>query len=85
MRDTAFYVPPEKVRRLVTLYAGSTTESHPVAPGGVLAWDFTRPDDLDSGGAGLVSTIDDYARFAQMIRIKANSTGPVFWPRPPLN
>lgn len=75
MHDTAFYVAPEKVRRLVTLYAGSPNESHPVAPSGVLVWDFTKPHDLDSGGAGLVSTIDDYARFAQMILNKGELDG----------
>ncbi len=69
MRDTHFYLPPEKRDRLATVYA--------------LRDDLTRADDGPgmftqgqyvegprrsfSGGAGLLSTARDYARFLQML------------------
>ena len=58
MVDTAFWVPPEKLARLVDPPAG--------------AWirpdrDVTKPTTLFSGGGGLVSTAADYLRFCQML------------------
>ena len=66
MVDTAFHVPPEKRRRLATLYFGA-----PGAPltemANPLMRDQEAPPALASGGGGLVSTAEDYARFAQML------------------
>lgn len=67
MKDTAFWVPEEKRERLVTCYER--------VPGDVKPWqglhlavgDYTRQPAFESGGAGLVSTLDDYAAFAQML------------------
>src|SRR4029453_2112145 len=68
MVDTAFFLPPEKRDRLATVYAVN---------GGVLerAQDKGRfqgayvdgPRACFSGGAGLLSTATDYARFMQMM------------------
>jgi CubicO group peptidase (beta-lactamase class C family) len=66
MADTFFSVPPEKVSRLSTVYS-------PDDEGGLKVVDspadsrFARPTRYFSGGGGLVSTIGDYFRFAQML------------------
>lgn len=66
MKDTAFYVPKEKVGRLAALYdSGPNGQLIPAVEG---AWrDITKPPLAPSGGGGLVSTAHDFARFAQMI------------------
>jgi CubicO group peptidase (beta-lactamase class C family) len=66
MVDTAFFVPPEKIGRLATMYApGSSGTIVPVdqpdnSP-------FTNPQIMPSGGAGLLSTTQDYLRYQQMM------------------
>ncbi len=66
MKDTAFYVPVQKHKRLVTLYSpvgeGKIQLSTSPAQDGYL----TPPVRL-SGGGGLVSTAMDYLRFCQML------------------
>ena len=67
MKDTAFWVPEEKRDRLVTCYRR--------IPGGLEEFrnlhlavgQYDRPPAFESGGAGLVSTLDDYAKFATML------------------
>ncbi len=66
MIDTAFYVPPEKLGRMTTLYAaGEDGKVHaavrPYFRG------YREPPEAPAGGAGLVSTAADYARFLQML------------------
>ena len=56
MVDTGFWVPPEKLSRLI---------DRPAAPGWIV-WDVTKPT-LFRGGGGLMSTADDYLRFCQML------------------
>ena len=64
MKDTAFYVPEEKFSRLVTLYGSNGKgELTPATFGG----DLKTPPTAPSGGGGLVSTAEDYMRFAQML------------------
>jgi CubicO group peptidase (beta-lactamase class C family) len=64
MKDTAFFVPQEKVSRLATLYtANPKGELTPTQFGA----DITIPPTAPSGGGGLVSTAEDYMRFAQML------------------
>lgn len=64
MTDTDFFVPAEKRDRLATLYqpAAAGRGLEPVAMPVPEA-----PPVLASGGAGLVSTADDYLRFARML------------------
>ena len=57
MVDTGFYVPEQKLTRLVD----------PPPSGREAIWDVTRPSRLFSGGGGLVSTAHDYLRFCQML------------------
>ncbi len=64
MNDTCFVLPPEKLPRLARMYR--------LTDEGKLVKDATDPAFLTqqrffSGGAGVVSTASDYARFAQMI------------------
>lgn len=57
MVDTGFFVPKEKLDRLVD---APMPERPPI-------WDVTTPPKLFSGGGGLVSTAPDYLRFCQML------------------
>ena len=75
MKDTYFYVPQEKVDRLATAYGifDDKLTRFPDKPvtDGFLTYDasypIAGPKKLFSGGGGLVSTAEDYARFCQMI------------------
>ena len=67
MNDTAFYVPPEKMRRFAGMKQIDATLLKLVDPDTILNFDYSRPPKVASGGAGLVSTLRDYARFAQML------------------
>ncbi len=84
MDDTAFLVPPAKRGRLAALYSpaeDNTIRRVPEGPiqlgplvfsGHVPTWDTGT---YHSGGAGLTSTIDDYARFLQMVLNKGELEG----------
>jgi CubicO group peptidase (beta-lactamase class C family) len=66
MIDTGFHVPKEKWDRLTTLYQPNADKTirRSTAP----AQDsYKQPATLLLGGAGLVSTAMDYARFCQML------------------
>lgn len=67
MNDTGFYVPPQKMGRLVGMKQIDGKQRKLVAPDNILTFDYSRPPGVASGGAGLVSTLQDYARFAQML------------------
>jgi CubicO group peptidase (beta-lactamase class C family) len=67
MNDTAFYVPSQKMGRLVGMKQLDGKQRKLVAPDSTLDFDYSRPPGVASGGAGLVSTLQDYARFAQML------------------
>lgn len=67
MKDTAFYVPAEKIGRLAALYDGDPTTGK-LVPAVEGPWrDVSRPPAAPLGGGGLLSTAGDFARFAQMI------------------
>ena len=68
MKDTGFFVPPEKRSRFATLYAsGQNGELVVNAAPGATADDYTTQPSMPSGGGGMVSTAEDYLRFAQML------------------
>lgn len=69
MHDTFFFVPPGEGGRLVTVYASDSTGHAQRAPDGPRGQgDYALgPRRSFSGGAGLVSTAADYARFLQML------------------
>lgn len=78
MNDTGFQVPASKASRLSSIYSTvpNTDRVEPATRlfGGAMP-DYTRPPNLESGGAGLVSTTADYARFAQMLLNKGELDG----------
>ena len=71
MRDTHFYLPPAKRDRLATVYSlrgGMSLERAPDGPGMQTQGQYVDgPRVSHSGGAGLLSTARDYARFLQML------------------
>jgi CubicO group peptidase (beta-lactamase class C family) len=67
MADTDFFVPTRKMARLATLYRHSKTRGLTPAEQPLFGKDAGRIPKIASGGGGLYSTIDDYARFAQML------------------
>ncbi len=76
MEDTGFFVPSDRQSRLVKVYKG--TES------GLKEFNFNHlainlkmdhEPAFQSGGAGLVTTIDDYAKFATMLNNNGELNG----------
>ena len=76
MKDTAFYVPPEKQQRLAKVYdrdeqTGMLAEREPDHLG--VPTRMERKPAFESGGAGLVSTIDDVAKFTDMLTARGKA------------
>ena len=79
MKDTHFYLPQNKVNRLAAVYsayADKPLERSP-DPGGMVGQGayVNGPRKSFSGGAGLLSTAADYARFLQMMLNKGTLNG----------
>ncbi|HLW77321.1 MAG TPA: serine hydrolase domain-containing protein, partial [Bryobacteraceae bacterium] len=66
MNDTAFYVAEDKWPRLATLYSPKREGGIQKSTGGAQE-SFKHQPSLFLGGAGLTSTLDDYAKFYQML------------------
>ena len=74
MRDTHFYLPPEKADRLATLYAHVDGKGLVVSKGTESSIKLDNPNypvegarKYFSGGGGMSSTASDYGRFIQML------------------
>ena len=73
MKDTYFYIPPEKQNRLATTYYPDSTGKLQKLPdeyydNGQIKINFPKTNgSYFSGGAGLSSTVYDYAIFLQML------------------
>ncbi|MBM6699532.1 beta-lactamase family protein [Bifidobacterium pullorum subsp. saeculare] len=77
MYDTAFFIPESKLGRLAAIYDNPANPMNPANAGQPLreiatdhlgvAYAATDDPVFQSGGAGLYSTLDDYARFARMM------------------
>ena len=68
MGDTGFYVPAEKQNRLARVYEEMDGHLVPFYGNHLgIRNDMAKAPAFESGGAGLVSTIDDYAKFTQML------------------
>ena len=68
MEDTGFYVPAEKADRTAKVYDlidGRLTEVKTNHLG--IKYTLDIPPAFESGGAGICSTLDDYAKFAEML------------------
>lgn len=83
MKDTYFYPPDSKLTRLATAYTYSAEKGlnrfpdAPIIEGSMVYsadYPYRGPKKLFSGGAGLVSTAGDYARFSQMM-LDGGNTG----------
>lgn len=78
MRDTWFYLPQDRHERLVTLHDGESGKAVPMRG---TAFDGANPNyprlpgTYFSGGAGLSSTVEDYARFLQLFLNKGELGG----------
>lgn len=78
MNDTYFYLPKEKHTRLVRLYE---TRNNALSAMKGKAYDGVDPDyptlpgSYYSGGAGLSSTVEDYAKFLQLFLNKGEYNG----------
>ena len=66
MKDAGFYVPADKRSRFATAYTANAVGELTASESGPPT-DYATPPALASGGGGLVSTIEDYYRFAQML------------------
>ena len=70
MKDTYFYLPKRKQNRLVSLYEntdnGIKKVDHPIYDGSNLLYPNLEKGKYFSGGAGLSSTVEDYAKFLQV-------------------
>ena len=67
MHDTAFSVPESQLHRFSTLYTRGQGGALQAVDRGAES-NFADPVAFLSGGGGLVSTLDDYLRFARMLR-----------------
>lgn len=65
MDDTGFFTPEEKHSRLSDLYSRMSGNLEPATGG--MSQAFKKPVTLFAGGAGLVSTMDDYLKFCKML------------------
>jgi CubicO group peptidase (beta-lactamase class C family) len=66
MNDTGFYVTADKRDRLKQIYTVGDKGQTVVRPVGALG-DYQSDPQVHNGGGGLVSTMDDYLTFAQML------------------
>lgn len=69
MHDTDFWVPADKIHRLMACYQkdAKTGETTLADPGGAASKLYAKRPNLLNGGGGLVSTLRDYHRFCLMI------------------
>ena len=67
MSDTAFFVPEDKRDRLVTCYERTADGLAPWLGMNLACGVYDRAPAFESGGAGLVSTLEDYSHFADMM------------------
>ena len=67
MPDTGFFVPEEKRERFVTCYERTEKGLVPWLGMHLACGEYSRDPAFESGGAGLVSTLEDYSHFADMM------------------
>lgn len=74
MKDTAFWVPAEKRGRFAQVYENPGA-LRPYRQTHLEVGDYNQEPAFASGGAGLVSTLDDYAAFATMLLAEGRYPG----------
>jgi CubicO group peptidase (beta-lactamase class C family) len=70
MKDTGFSVPPDKIDRFANFQTGAC-EAYDPASGG----QWSHPPKFPSGAGGLVSTVEDYFAFSEMMRNRGATYG----------
>ena len=75
MVDTAFWVPEDKRERFVTCYKRTPEGLKPWLDQNLACGVYDRDPAFESGGAGLVSTLEDYSHFADMLLNKGEYAG----------
>lgn len=65
MKDTGFFVPADKRGRFVTIYRSN--EHGEVVPAPGFGGEYAEQPGMPSGGGGMVTTAEDYFRFAEML------------------
>lgn len=76
MNDTDFYCPEEKLNRFAENYQPTENGLEPALWQHLgLSYLCRKPPEFQSGGAGLCSTMDDYAAFAEMLLNKGVYNG----------
>ena len=85
MHDTSFALNPADTARLSSNYAWVTPDMKPTDKpelvDGPAKSDWSGPPAMLAGGAGLLSTADNYARFAQMLLNDGQFEGRTIMPR----
>ena len=67
MKDTGFQVPAEDLHRLASCYAANSETGTLELYDDANDSKWSRPPVFESGGGGLVSTVDDYLAFCRMM------------------
>lgn len=75
MADTGFFVPKNKLHRLAQYYDQMPGGELKIHTGSHLGEYYGEDVAFESGGAGLVSTLDDYCHFASMLVNKGKYKG----------
>lgn len=78
MKDTYFYLPKNKQNRLVALHGNKDGKTFKMRSAAYDALDVNYPNlkgTYFSGGAGLSSTVEDYAKFLQLFLNKGEFNG----------
>jgi CubicO group peptidase (beta-lactamase class C family) len=76
MKDTAFYAPKDKHHRFATAYIHDSAVRQLKVFDPPVTGRFSAPPVFENGAAGLVSTVDDFNAFAQMM-LNGGSLGSV--------
>lgn len=75
MNDTGFHVPPAKRDRLAAAYVTDPATSRRVIADPVEGTRWGEPPAVPSASAGLVSTADDYMKFARLLLANGRAGG----------
>ncbi|MBU3002080.1 serine hydrolase domain-containing protein [Paraglaciecola arctica] len=67
MKDTGFYVTPDKVARLTQIYTADRKTGKTIVMQNEPLGDYKSDPEIHNAGGGLVSTMQDYFTFAQMM------------------
>jgi len=75
MQDTGFYVPADKVDRLAQIYTADRKTGQTIVMQNEPLGDYMTDPEIHNAGGGLVSTMQDYFTFAQMLLNGGESNG----------